>query len=117
MGRSGQYFIFWRLVRVLIQGIRDSVLTEGGYYCFYGDGLRKEFLLHVVSRFFFLLAFASLGCFVISDKYFCLLLLLRKVLVVCLSDLLIFGPGLSFFFFFGLGTCSTCIFSRLCFFL
>lgn len=50
----------------------------------------------------------------ISDKYFCLLLLLRKVLVVCLSDLLIFGPGLSFFF--GLGTRSPasfhdCVFS------
>lgn len=38
---------------VLIRDIRNDVLTEGrGYYCFYGDGLTEEFLLHVVSHSF-----------------------------------------------------------------
>lgn len=87
-------------MRVLIQDV--TTYLQRGYYCFYGDGTRKEFLLHVVSRYYFLLAFASFGCFVISDKYFffAFFCFCVKVLVVCLFDLLIFGLSFFLFFFF-----------------
>lgn len=73
-------------MRVLIRDIRNDVLTRWDIVICMGWTDGGFFLLHVVFAFF-LLAFDSSRCFVTS--LFCLLLLLRKVLVIlyCLSIL------------------------------